>query len=89
MHVYVYVCLCGHVAHWVAMANCLQLMVEFRAYTQQHFSPEDMLQKFGHIMQELGAFGPLTLGFVCVTVMDHRALADRLASSECILDFGP
>ena len=89
MHVYVYVCLCGHVAHSVAMANCLQLRVEFRAYNQLHLKPEEVLEKYGGILEECGASGQVPLGFICVSVMDHRDLADRLQSPEALMDFGP
>ena len=89
VHVYLYVCLCGHVAHSVAMANCLQLRVEFRAYNQLHFPPEDVLDKYGPILSELAASGPVILGFICVQLMDHCDLADRLQSPEALMDFGP
>ena len=89
VHVYLYVCLCGHVAHSVAMANCLQLRVEFRAYNQLHLAPEDVLQKYGQILQECGASGRVILGFICVQLMDPRELADRLQSPESLMDFGP
>ena len=89
MHVYLYVCLCGHVAHSVAMANCLQLRVEFRAYNQLHLRPEEALEKYGGVLEECGASGRQPLGLIVQQLMDHRDLADRLQSPESLLDFGP